>query len=150
MSIKQERVAEKIRQILSELLMREVSDPRLQSITVTEVKVDPEIMFARVYVNALGDESREKEVMQGLKRANSFLRRQVAGRLNIRTAPELRFVWDKALAEGDKVERLLNKLDIQPDHIHDVAATTAVDDPYADYDVPHADDNDSVEENSHE
>lgn len=112
MSIKQERVAERIRVILSELLMREVADPRLQSITVTSVKVDPEIMFARVYVNALGDESREKEVMQGLKSAMGFLRRELSKRLRLRTTPELRFIWDKALDQGDRVERLLDSLEI--------------------------------------
>lgn len=112
MSIKQERVAERIHMILSQLLMREISDPRLQSVTITEVKVDPEIMFARVYVNALGDESRQREVMEGLKRANGFLRREMSRRMRMRNTPELRFVWDQTLARADRVERLLNKLDI--------------------------------------
>ncbi|MEO0562791.1 MAG: ribosome-binding factor A, partial [Chloroflexota bacterium] len=61
MSIKQDRMAERIRVVMSQLLMREVSDPRLQFITITDVKIDPEIMFARIYVNALGDEDREDE-----------------------------------------------------------------------------------------
>ncbi len=112
MSIKQDRMAERIQQVLSQLLMREVSDPRLQSITVTDVKVDPEIMFARVYVNALGDEDRRDEVMTGLERANGFLRRELAKRIRMRSAPELRFIWDEALEKADRVERLLDSLDI--------------------------------------
>ncbi len=112
MSIKQDRMAERIHMVLSQLLMREVSDPRLQSVTITEVKVDPEIMFARVYVNALGDEERKDEVMAGLDRASGFLRRELAQRLKIRSVPELRFVWDKTLQQADRVERLLNNLDI--------------------------------------
>lgn len=112
MSIKQDRMAERIQMVLSQLLMREVSDPRLQSVTVTEVKVDPEIMFARVYVNALGDEDREDEVMAGLDRASGFLRRELAQRLRVRSVPELRFVWDKTLQQADRVERILNNLDI--------------------------------------
>ena len=140
MSIKQERTAERIRVVLSEFLMREVSDPRLQSITITDVKVDPEIMYARVYVNALGDESRKEEVMQGLKRANGFLRREVARRIRMRTAPELRFIWDKALAEGDRVERILNNLDIpepDPDTVMNGGGDDLDefgDDPYDDFD----------------
>jgi ribosome-binding factor A len=112
MSIKQDRIAERIRVVMSDLLMREVSDPRLQSVTVTDVKVDPEIMFARVYVNALGDEEREPEVMAGLDRAGGFLRRELSKRLKVRSVPELRFVWDKTLQSADRVERLLNTLDI--------------------------------------
>jgi ribosome-binding factor A len=112
MSIKQERMAERIRQVLSELLMREVSDPRLQSVTITEVKVDPEIMLAQVYVNALGDEAREKSVMEGLDRAGGFLRRELSRRVRLRQVPELKFVWDATLERADRVERLLNDLDI--------------------------------------
>jgi ribosome-binding factor A len=81
MSIKQDRMSERIQGILSELLLREVSDPRLQHITVTEVKLDPELMFATIYVNALGDESREAQVMAGLQRAKGFLRREVGKRI---------------------------------------------------------------------
>ncbi|MCL4255971.1 MAG: 30S ribosome-binding factor RbfA, partial [Anaerolineae bacterium] len=80
MSIKQGRVGERIQTILSQLLRKDVSDPRLHNITITEVKLDPELMFADVYVNALGDESREKEVMTGLKSASGFLRREVGKR----------------------------------------------------------------------
>lgn len=112
MSYKKDRIAERIRIVMSELLMREVSDPRLQSVTVTDVKLDPEIMYARVYVNALGDEAREPEVMAGLDRAGGFLRRELSKRLRVRSVPELRFVWDKTLASADRVERLLDDLEI--------------------------------------
>ena len=83
MSIKQDRMSERNQGILSELLLREVSDPRLQHITVTEVKLDPELMFATIYVNALGDESREPQVMAGLERAKGFLRREVGKRIQL-------------------------------------------------------------------
>ena len=59
MSIKQDRMEERIRAILSDLMLREIADPRLQNITITEVTLDPELKFADVYVNALGDESRQ-------------------------------------------------------------------------------------------
>jgi ribosome-binding factor A len=104
----------RIRTILSELIRREVSDPRLQNLTVTAVDLDQELQYARVYVNALGDESRQKEVMAGLERAKGFLRREVGKRVRLRKTPELDFRWDATLAEGDRIDRLISQLDIPP------------------------------------
>ena len=64
--IRQERTAENIRLIFSDLLLREVSDPRLQGLTVTRVLIDRELSHANIYVNALGDVSRQKEVLRAL------------------------------------------------------------------------------------
>lgn len=114
MSIKQDRMGERIRTILSELLLREVSDPRLQNVTVTEVKLDPELVFADIYVNALGDEDRQGEVMQGLKSANGFLRREVGKRVRLRVTPELHFHWDYTLERGERMNQLISGLDIPP------------------------------------
>jgi len=112
MSIKQGRMSDRIHQILSQLLLREVSDPRLQDITITEVQLDGELMYAKVYVNALGDESREEEVMQGLKKANGWLRREVGKRIRIRNTPELHFFWDKTLERAERINQLISNLDI--------------------------------------
>lgn len=112
MSIKQDRMAERIRAILSELLLREVADPRLQGVTVTEVQLDGELMFADVYVNALADETREDEVMEGLNRAGGFLRREIGKRVRLRNTPELHFHWDKTLEQGERLNQLLDQLDI--------------------------------------
>lgn len=114
MTIKQDRMSERIREILSELLLREVSDPRLQNVTVTSVRLDPELMFADVYVNALGDEGRHDEVMGGLKRANGFLRREVGKRVRLRNTPELHFFWDHTLEYGERMNRLISSLNIVP------------------------------------
>jgi len=115
MSVKQDRIQERMRIILSELLLREVSDPRLKGVTVTEVSIDNELMYATIYVNALGDESREKEVMAGLKRANGYLRREVGQRLDTRYTPELHFKWDTTLEHGERINQLLDSLDIPDD-----------------------------------
>lgn len=112
MSIKQDRTSERIQIILSELLRKEVSDPRLQSVTITEVKVDSEIMVANIYVNALGDESRQKQVMAALAKASGFLRKETATRMRLRIFPEFRFHWDTALEYGEKMNRIISGLDI--------------------------------------
>lgn len=118
MGLKQERVAERIRTILSELLLREVSDPRLQGVTVTDVSLDGELMYADVYVNALGDESRQEDVMQGLDRAKGFLRREVGSRIRTRNTPELHFHWDTTLQQGERLNQLIDSLDI-PEELPD-------------------------------
>lgn len=112
MTVKQERMAERIRMILSELLLREVSDPRLQGVTITRVKVDPEMMFADVHVSALGDDDRREEVLTGLKSAKGFLRREVGQRITTRNTPDLFFHWDHALEKSEQINRLLDSLNI--------------------------------------
>ncbi|HRL10821.1 MAG TPA: 30S ribosome-binding factor RbfA [Aggregatilineales bacterium] len=112
MSIKRDRMADRIREILSELLLREVADPRLQGVTITEVKLDPELMYAAVYVNALGEEHREKEVLLGLKHASGFLRREVGQRIRVRNTPELHFHWDTTLERGEYLNQIINSLNI--------------------------------------
>jgi ribosome-binding factor A len=114
MSLKQERMAVRIREILSGLLLLEVTDPALHDVTVTEVVLDPELEYANVYVNALGDESRQPEVMAGLKRANGFLRRELGKRIRLRRTPVLQFHWDITLSRGEAIEQALDRLNLPP------------------------------------
>lgn len=114
MTLKQERMAERIREILSGLLLLEVTDPALQGVTVTEVTLDQELEYATVYVNALGEEERRDEVMAGLKRANGFLRREVGKRVRLRRTPALNFQWDISLSRAEAIEQALDRLDLPP------------------------------------
>ena len=113
--IRQERTAEEIRIILSDLLRRDVGDPRLMDLTVTRVLIDRELQHASVYVNALGDESRQKEVMKALDKAGGFFRYELAQRMSVRTVPELHFHWDPTLAYAEEVDQILAGLDIPPE-----------------------------------
>ncbi|MBE2268746.1 MAG: 30S ribosome-binding factor RbfA [Anaerolinea sp.] len=115
MSIKQARMSGRIRKILSELLLREVSDPRLNGLTVTDVELDPELLYARIKVNALGEEERKEEVLFALEHAKGFLRREVAKRVRLRKAPDLIFRWDASLERGERITRLINSLEIPPE-----------------------------------
>lgn len=112
MSIKQGRMSDRIHQILSHLLLREISDPRLRGVTVTEVRLDAELMYAKVYVSALGNESREDEVMRAFRRAAGFLRREVGKRIRIRSTPELHFYWDHTLARAERINQIISSLNI--------------------------------------
>ncbi len=117
MSIKQGRMSDRIHQILSALLLREVSDPRLRDVSVTEVALDPELVVATVYVIALGDPGRETEVMAAFKRANGFLRREVGKRIRLRRTPELHFYWDHTLEQADRINKIISSLDIPADPV---------------------------------
>lgn len=110
--VRQKRAAEQIKVILSELLLRSVKDPRLQDVTITQVLVDREFQYANIYVNALGDESREKEVLAALSKAAGFMRSEVARSIRTRTTPQLVFHWDPSLAHAEEINAILDSLDI--------------------------------------
>jgi ribosome-binding factor A len=112
--IRQQRTAEQLRLVLSELFLREISDPRLHGLTVTQVTIDRELEHTDIYVSALGDETRKEDVLAALASAEGFLRRELASRVRLRKVPLLHFHWDSTLAHIQEVESILNNLDIPP------------------------------------
>lgn len=110
MTIKSERVAELILGHLSKLMLTEVRDPRLHGVTVTEVTLDRELEHADIYVNALGEEERQDDVMEALEKAQGFLRRELAQRLRLRRMPQLHFRWDVTLQRAEHIEEVLDAL----------------------------------------
>lgn len=105
--IRLQRIADRIRQELSEMLIREISDPRLQQIFITDVKIDKEMAFADVYVSAIEGTSRSKDVLAGLESASGFFRRTLASRVELRAFPRLRFHWDVTPENADHIEKIL-------------------------------------------
>jgi ribosome-binding factor A len=108
--IRLQRISDRIRQELSEMLIYEISDPRLQQIFVTDVRVDKELAFADIYVSAVEGAERSGEILSGLKSAGGFLRRTLSRRVELRTFPRLRFHWDPTPENADHIERLLSEL----------------------------------------
>ena len=104
------RVAEQIREDLTELLARSVHDPGIGFITITRVDVTADLQNARVYYTTLGDAKARKDTGRALERAKPFLRRQVGQRLQLRRIPELQFFFDEAIERQDRVERILQDL----------------------------------------
>jgi ribosome-binding factor A len=109
-SVRIQRIADRIRRDLSEMLIRQVSDPRLHQIFITDVKVDRELAFADIYVSAVEGASRSAEVLAGLEHAGGFLRHELAAHIELRTFPQLRFHWDPTPENADHIERLLADL----------------------------------------
>lgn len=108
--VRLQRIADRIREEISEMLIREISDPRLQLIYVTDVKVDKELAFADIFVSAVEGVSRSKDVLAGLESASGFIRRTLASRIELRTFPRLRFHWDMTPENADHIEKILAEL----------------------------------------
>ena len=108
--VRLQRIADRLRRDLSEMLIREVSDPRLRQIFITDVKVDRELAFADIYVSAVEGSSRSAEILAGLQHAAGFLRHELAAHIELRSFPQLRFHWDPTPENADHIERLLADL----------------------------------------
>jgi ribosome-binding factor A len=105
-----QRIADRIREELSEMVVMNISDPRLSGISITGVKVDRELTFADIFVSAIEGKERAPEVIAGLEHANGFVRRQLAARIELRVFPKLRYHWDPTPERADHIERLLAEL----------------------------------------
>ncbi|MEG0779446.1 MAG: 30S ribosome-binding factor RbfA [Oscillospiraceae bacterium] len=105
------RINEEIQRELSSQLRR-LKDPRVQSgmVTITHVDTTGDLRYSRIYISAL-DKSLEKDVMQGLKSASGFLRRELGGKLQLRYTPELQFVADDSIEYGAHILTVLRDLD---------------------------------------
>lgn len=111
MSHRIERVNQLIRQEISELLRREVKDPRLGCfISVTRVDTTPDLKYARVFVSHFCKEEEKKQVVEALTSASHFLHGELIKRLRIRRVPELTFHWDDSIERGARVLELLDKV----------------------------------------
>ena len=108
--VRLQRIADRIREEISEMLIREINDPRLKQIYITDVKIDKELAYADIYVSAVEGVSRSKDVLAGLESASGFIRRSLALRVKLRAFPRLRFHWDMTPENADHIEKILAEL----------------------------------------
>jgi ribosome-binding factor A len=109
--VRPERVGQEIQAVIGKMLTRgELRDPRIGYITITGVKMSPDLRVARVYYSMIGTEAERKETQKGLDAAKGFIRREVAGEVKLRVAPEIFFTFDESLERGDRIERLLREV----------------------------------------
>jgi ribosome-binding factor A len=105
-----DRVGDLLAELISELLRKEIRDPRINTVTVTGVKVSKDLRHARVYFNLLGRPEERKLVSAGLKSATGFIRSKVAKQLNLRFVPTLEFCYDESEDEAQRIDNLLNQI----------------------------------------
>jgi ribosome-binding factor A len=112
MSRRMERVADLLRAELSQLVMREVHDPRVKLATVNSVAVSPDLGRAVVKISALGSEADRLATIEGLRHAKGFLRTELAHRLRLRVTPELVFELDRGAEHSQQISDLLESLHV--------------------------------------
>lgn len=104
------KVADSIRRAVSEILEFKVKDPRRGFVTVTGVKVSPDLRIASVYYTVLGDAGQKENTRLVLDRSVSFIRNELKPFVRTRWLPELRFFYDESQEEAEKLEQLLKKI----------------------------------------
>jgi len=106
-----ERVNSLIRQEISELLQRQVKDPRLGNfVAVTNVSTSPDLRQAKIFVSRIGSEEEKQETLSVLTAASGFFRNELAKRLRLRHIPELNFHWDDSIERGDYLLQLIDEV----------------------------------------
>ena len=111
MSHRIERINNLIRREISELIQREIRDPRLDNfVAVTEVTTSPDLRHAKIFVSCISGKQEEEKILGVLNSASGFLRTELANRIRLRRIPELSFHWDDSIEQGDRILRMLDDL----------------------------------------
>jgi len=107
-----ERLNEQLRADLSELIGREVKDPRLSGlVTVTSVDLSPDLRHAKVYISVFGTDDDRTHSLSALRSASGFLRSQVAARLTTKRAPDFQFLLDASIERGDRIMQVIREIE---------------------------------------
>jgi ribosome-binding factor A len=104
------RLEGEMRAVLAELLRLSVKDPRLEGVTVSAIQLSADRTQARVFYSVIGDDERERQAADGFAAAAAFLRRELGQRMRLRTVPALEFHRDTSYEYGDRIERLLDRI----------------------------------------
>jgi ribosome-binding factor A len=116
MSRRSERTSKLIRREISELLEREVNDPRLSKfISVTEVTLSPDLKHAKIFVSTLGTEINKEDLLAGFNNASGFLRKELAAHLRLKQIPQLSFYYDDSIERGARLLKLMGELSSDQD-----------------------------------
>jgi ribosome-binding factor A len=117
---RQRRLGQLLKQEISDMLLREIKDPRIAFASITSVDVAPDLRHAKVHVSVLGNErERKSSTIAGLRSAASFIRRELGQRLRLKYIPELRIVYDDSIEEGSRILSLIDSVVPEKDYESD-------------------------------
>ena len=102
-----EKLQELIKQEMSKMLLKELKDPRIGFVTVTDIEMTGDLREAKIYVSVMGGEEKVKSSLEGLNSALGFIRREIGQRVRLRFTPEISFALDTSLDYGDHIQKLL-------------------------------------------
>ena len=110
-SIKNTRINSEVQKELSEIISRELKDPRIHPMTtVVSVEVTPDLKFCKAYISVLGGKKEQEDTIAGLKNAEGFIRRELARTLNMRNTPEIHFVLDQSIEYGVNMSKKIDEV----------------------------------------
>ena len=118
--LRMKRINDRIKQVLSVVLISKIDDPRLAGVSVTDVKVDRELDYANIYVSSLNGAQSSREVIAGLNHARGYLKHEIAQEVDLRVMPRLRFFWDPTPERADRIDTLLAKLSEEDEKMDDL------------------------------
>ncbi len=118
--LRMKRINDRIKQVLSVVLISKIDDPRLAGVSVTDVKVDRELDYANIYVSSLNGAQSSREVIAGLNHARGYLKHEIAQEVDLRVMPRLRFFWDPTPERADRIDTLLAKLSEEDEKMDDM------------------------------
>ena len=109
-SIKNTRINAEVQRELSEIIRPEVKDPRLAAamVSVVSVEVTPDLKYCKAYISVLGSDEAAKAVVEGLRSAVGYIRKELARRVNLRNTPEIKFILDQSIEYGVNMSRLID------------------------------------------
>jgi ribosome-binding factor A len=113
-SRRQQQVADLLRDEVSEIIQRQMNDPRLGFVSITRVEMSPDVRYAKLFVSVYASEEEQREALHVLNRATGFIRHELAPRLKLRQLPELTFRLDHSMEHAERVQRLLRQIESEP------------------------------------
>ena len=110
-----EKVAEAIHEMVSELLIKGLKDPRIGFVTITGVKVTDDLHLATIYFTVIGSEEEKSATGKGLNSARGFIRKEMGRNLRMRYVPDIVFRYDESIEYGNRIESLLKEITVKDD-----------------------------------
>lgn len=107
-----EQVSQRIQMLISDILQREISDPRLATLVVNRVDLTSDGSFAKIYVSSYETNIETEPVFKALRKATGFIRKNLSSKLDLRITPSLKFLWDDSIRDGEQVLSALRKLNV--------------------------------------
>lgn len=105
-----ERANEIIKNEVGQMLQRDVKDPRIGLVSITDVEVSNDYSHVKIFVSVLGDQSVRDETMAGLESCKGFIRAELGKRVRMRCTPQVHFLWDDSMERGSRIMELLNEV----------------------------------------
>ncbi|MFC4735649.1 30S ribosome-binding factor RbfA [Bacillus daqingensis] len=109
-NVRANRVAEQLKKEISDIIQRELKDPRIGFITVTDVEITGDLQQATVFVTVYGEEEERRKTLDALEKGKGFIRSEAGKRVQLRKTPEISFEFDESIERGNRIETLLKQM----------------------------------------